>query len=104
MELLVVPDCPHAEAARELLDQALSAAGLAGTPLRVQVIRSEGEAQARGFLGSPAFLVNGVDPFARPGQTPAMACRVYPGTAGLSGLPDVELLTAALAAAREQGG
>ena len=41
VELLVMPDCPNAQAAQELLRSSLRAAGLAGTPIRVRVIASQ---------------------------------------------------------------
>ena len=99
VELLVVPDCPNAQAARELLRSSLRAAGLAGTPIRVRVIASQRAAEQRGFIGSPTILINGLDPFAEPGRPPALACRVYPGPAGPSGLPPAEQLRTAIAAA-----
>jgi len=96
VELLLVPDCPNAQPAEELLTSALRAAGLGSTPIRVSVIESQHAAEHRGFVGSPTILINGCDPFAEPGRPPALACRVYPGPAGL---PPAEQLRAVLAAA-----
>ena len=83
VELLLVPDCPHASAAQALLRSVLDAAGLVSTPIRISVIDSEQEAADRGFLGSPTIRINGIDPFAEPGRPTGMACRLYPGTGGL---------------------
>lgn len=94
--LLLVPECPNAQPAEELLTSALRAAGLGSTPIRVSVIESQHAAEHRGFVGSPTILINGCDPFAEPGRPPALACRVYPGPAGL---PPAEQLRAVLAAA-----
>jgi hypothetical protein len=99
VELLLVPDCPHAQPAEELLSSALRAAGLGSTPIRVSVIDSQRAAELRGFVGSPTILINGHDPFAEPGRPPALACRVYPGPSDPAGLPPAEQLRAALAAA-----
>ena len=37
----------------------------------------------RGFVRSPTILIDGVDPFGVPGQSPVVACRVYVTPAGL---------------------
>jgi hypothetical protein len=102
VELLLVPDCPHASAAQALLRSALDATGLVTTPIRISVIDSEGEAADRGFLGSPTIRINGIDPFAEPGRPIGMACRIYPGPAGASGLPAAAELRKALQAVRHQ--
>jgi hypothetical protein len=96
IELLVVPDCPNAPAAQALLRTALDAAGMLGTGVRVSVIDSQREAGERGFVGSPTILINGLDPFAEPARPPALACRLYPGLAGPSGLPPADQLQKAL--------
>jgi hypothetical protein len=100
VELLLVPDCPNASAAQQLLRSALDAVGLPSTPIRISLIDSEREAADRGFLGSPTIRINGIDPFAEPGRPVGMACRIYPGPAGVSGLPPAEQLRKAITAAR----
>jgi hypothetical protein len=99
IELLVVPGCPNASAAHELLRSTVRRAGLLGTPIRVSVIGSQPAAEQRGFVGSPTILINGVDPFAQPGMSPGLSCRIYPCAAGTLGHPPAERLRAALAAA-----
>ena len=42
----------------------------------------EREAAEAGMRGSPTLLINGVDPFAAPGQAPGLACRLYRDAAG----------------------
>jgi hypothetical protein len=69
---------------------------MAGLALKVTLVDTDREAQRRGFVGSPAFLLNGVDPFAVPGAQTGITCRVYPTTAGPSGVPDVAELRDAL--------
>jgi hypothetical protein len=76
VELLLVPGCPHAQPAEELLGSALRAAGLGSTPILVSVIDSQRAAELRGFVGSPTIHINGHDPFAKPGRaTTRSACR-----------------------------
>lgn len=93
VELLLVPDCPNGQPARDLLTSALRAVGLEGIPIRVSLIGSQRAAEARGFVGSPTILINGRDPFGEPDRSPALACRVYPGSGVL---PSVEQLEVAL--------
>jgi len=87
VELLVIPHCPGADEATRLLRTALDDIGLAGTPFIVAVIDTDETAQARGFAGSPAFLVNGVDLFAGDDRPGSMACRVYSTPDGPRNVP-----------------
>lgn len=96
IELLVVPDCPNESRALLALQSAFEQVGLGTQPVRVTVITNQDEAQKRGFVGSPTILIDGVDPFAVPGTSPAVACRVYVTPAGLSGVPPLDGLVAAL--------
>lgn len=95
VELLVVPDCPN-----ELPAHALAVAALAELDLAVSVITTviadDAAAQARGFTGSPTFLIDGRDPFAEPDASVGVACRVYRTPSGLAGVPTLEELTSAL--------
>ena len=96
--LLTVPACPNAAVFEERL-----AAALAGHPpvvVRRREVAGEREAAEAGMHGSPTLLIDGVDPFAPPGQAPSMSCRLYRDAAGhLAGAPPVEALRQALAAA-----
>lgn len=96
--LLTVPACPNAEAFEERL-----AAALAGHPrvvVRRREVADEREAAEAGMHGSPTLLIDGVDPFAQPGQAPSVSCRLYRDADGhLAGVPPVEALRQALAAA-----
>lgn len=96
IELLVVPDCPNEDAALTVLQKAAESAGLKRVPVTVTVIDSSDEAQRRRFLGSPTFLIDGIDPFAMPGAQTGLTCRVYATADGPSGVPDVETLREAL--------
>jgi glutaredoxin len=96
IEVLVVPGCPHAAAAALLVRQALDELDLAATAVEVIEIGTLAEASRRNFVGSPTVLINGVDPFARPGQPSALACRFYSTGPEVSPLPDPDSLRDAL--------
>ncbi len=96
VELLVVRECPNEAAAGAALQEAARQAGMTELAVKVTVVDNDREAQRRGFVGSPTFLLNGVDPFAVPGAQPGITCRVYPTAAGPSGVPDVAQLRDAL--------
>ena len=102
LTLLSVPDCPNAATFEERL-----AAALAGRPdvvVRRCEIVSEREAAEAGMHGSPTLLIDGVDPFAAPGQAPGLACRLYRDAAGhAAGAPQVEALRRALEHASSRG-
>jgi hypothetical protein len=80
LTLLMVAGCPHAALFEERLGVALAAHP--GTALRRRVVASEREAVAAGMHGSPTLLVDGVDPFARPGEAASLSCRLYPAGSG----------------------
>jgi len=98
-----VQDCPNGSGALSVLRLACERVGLAAQPVRTTVIDSPAQARKRGFVGSPTILIDGVDPFAVPGQRSAVACRVYATAAGLSGVPPLGPVITALAAARDRG-
>jgi Alkylmercury lyase len=107
LTLLAVPDCPNAPVLGDRLAAVLD--GRAGVSVSHQVISDEGEAARRGMHGSPTLLIDGVDPFAEPGQPPSMSCRLYRDENGqLSGEPSAgqlrQAVEQALAAAAGPGG
>ncbi len=89
IELLVVPECPHEAAAADLLATALADVGLGSVGYTVTVIDSQDDAERRHFIGSPTICVDGVDLFAEPARPAAVACRMYPGGAGVPSLSDL---------------
>ena len=103
VELLVVPDCPNAQAASGLLTEALHAAGLDEVTIRMSVIDSQEAADERQFVGSPTILINGLDPFAERDRPPGLTCRIYLGPAGPSGLPEGDRVRKALIEAANEG-
>ena len=102
VELLVRPDCPNEAGALSALRLPFERMGPTVQSVRTTVIASQEQAQERGFVGSPTILIDGVDPFGVPGQSPAVACRVYVTPAGLSGVPPLGDVVAALTAARHR--
>ena len=90
------PGCPHVAVLNERLATALSRVG--GTPLHVTLeeITDPDDAVRRGFHGSPALLVDGVDAFAGPDAPTGFACRTYRTETGIEGAPSVEQLVVAL--------
>ncbi|GAB2939438.1 hypothetical protein GCM10027047_39430 [Rhodococcus aerolatus] len=100
IEVLVVENCPGEAPTRDLVRRVCAAAGAPNTPVVTTVIRTLEQARRRGFVGSPTVLVDGVDPHHDDTLDPALACRVYRGPAGSSGLPDEAVLRAAVRHAR----
>lgn len=99
LTVLAVPGCPHAPVLRDRLAAVLD--GRAGVWVSQQVISGEGEAARWGMHGSPTLLIDGVDPFAEPGQPPSMSCRRYRDENGqLSGVPSAGQLRQAIGQAR----
>ncbi len=88
LTVLAVPGCPNAPVLHDRLEAVL--VGRAGVSVSHQVISDDDEAARWGMYGSPTFLIDGVDPFAEPGQAPSMSCRLYRDESGkLSGAPSV---------------
>jgi hypothetical protein len=95
--VLYFAECPNWQTA---LERVSAAAGRTGVQIRVSTreVTSTENAELLGFTGSPTILVDGADPFARPGAVPALACRMYPNSAGLDGSPSVDQLADVLTA------
>ena len=71
IELVVVRDCRHEEAAGALLRRALDDIGLGSLSFEVIVVESPSMADEMHFLGSPTFMVEGRDLFDEPaGERP----------------------------------
>ncbi len=98
VELLWWQGCPSWERATELVGEQMELAGLDPASLEVREIRTEEEAAAEGFPGSPTIRVDGRD-IQDPGDQPVgLTCRVYRlGDGRISALPDPDVVAAALA-------
>jgi Alkylmercury lyase len=95
LTILAVPGCPNAPVLGDRLAAVLD--GRAGVSVSRQVISDEGEAARCGMHGSPTLLIDGVDPFAEPGQPPSLSCRLYRDENGqVSGAPSPGLLRQAI--------
>jgi signal transduction histidine kinase len=75
LEILQVPDCPNAE----VLAARLAELADAWPDLTVtrEIVTTDHDARRLGMTGSPTLLADGTDPFARPGQSPSISCRLY---------------------------
>jgi hypothetical protein len=50
--------------------------------IRRREVADEREAAEAGMHGSPTLLIDGVDPFAQPGQAASVSCRFYRDATG----------------------
>ena len=102
LTLMTVPACPNAAAFEQRLAAAL--AGHLDVVVHRREIADEREAAQAGMHGSPTLLIDGVDPFAAPGQLPSLSCRLYRDATGRAeGAPSVEALRRALEHASARG-
>jgi hypothetical protein len=75
LEILQVPDCPNAAVlAARLYELAEAWPDLIITR---ELVTTDHDAGRLGMTGSPTLLADGTDPFTRPGQKAAIACRLY---------------------------
>jgi predicted Zn-dependent protease len=78
IELLWWAGCPSTDRAQDELERAIHDVGLSGVDVRRTEIGTDDEARARGFVGSPTILIDGVDVASpAPAEPAALACRVY---------------------------
>jgi hypothetical protein len=75
LEILQVPDCPNAAVlAARLAELAGTCPGLTVTH---KIVTTAYDARRLGMTGSPTLLADGTDPFASPGHSPSISCRLY---------------------------
>jgi hypothetical protein len=98
IELLYWEGCPSHPQALEELRAALADLGSADVGVTLVEVDSEEAAEARGFVGSPTLLLDGIDLFPPPDDEPAsLSCRVYRRRDGrYSPVPDPDDLREAL--------
>jgi hypothetical protein len=96
VELLHWRGCPSTDEARELLDRVLAEQGV-DTEVIVHEVRTDDEAAALAFPGSPTIRVDGadVDP-AGATQHARLTCRIYHVDGRASPVPSREQLETAL--------
>ena len=92
VEVLYFESCPNVEATRRAVES------VAGVNVRMVLVETPDDAERLGFLGSPSVRVDGrdIEPGADDRTDYALACRVYRTSEGMSGLPDMSWLRAAL--------
>jgi hypothetical protein len=96
VEVRFVEGCPSVPVIRQRLRHALDAIGCAEVDIRFRQVRTDAEAHALGFTGSPTILVDGNDLFGQPDAVVGLSCRLYRCAHGTTGSPRIEQLTAAL--------
>jgi hypothetical protein len=96
VEVRFVEGCPGLPVIRQRLRHALDAVGRGGVDVRFRRVRTEAEAEALGFTGSPTILFDGIDLFRQPGAVVGLSCRLYRSAQGAAGSPSIEQLTGAL--------
>jgi glutaredoxin len=102
LELLWWDGCPSTDRALTELQVAAAELGLENSEIDLREIRTEEEAAAAGFIGSPTILVDGIDVVADGalGEATGLTCRVYRRRDGrISPTPDPADLRAALTGA-----
>ncbi len=97
---MIVEDCPHAEAAAELVSMVALELD-AAVDVRRTVVETLDAASRLRFLGSPTVRVNGVDvePGAAERSDFALSCRLYRTQSGPARVPAAEWIGTAIAAA-----
>jgi hypothetical protein len=98
VELLFWAGCPSHPRALADLRAVLAEGGRDPGAVVVREVRTQQQAAAEGFVGSPTIRVDGTDVVAPPdGEPPALTCRVYRRRDGhVSPVPDPEDLRDAL--------
>jgi hypothetical protein len=98
IELLWWEGCPSTDRALSELRDALAELDLAGAHVQTTEIRTDDDAGAAGFFGSPTILIDGADLVpAGPDDAIGLSCRVYHRRDGkISPTPDPDDLRAAL--------
>jgi hypothetical protein len=91
--------CPSTLIVHDWVADVCTEAGIRVPSLELDYIETDEDAVARGFIGSPTFVREGVDLFPEPDAEPGLTCRLYRRRDGRpSPLPDpadfVEALTA----------
>ena len=99
LELLYWEGCPSHPAALAELRAALAELGRPDAEVTLTEVTTEAQAAARGFVGSPTLLIDGVDVVPPPaGEPTGLTCRLYRRRDGRhSPTPDPDELRDALA-------
>jgi len=95
VELLYFDGCPSWQGGLENLKAALREEDIRAD-IQLINVTDDTDAEAKRFLGSPSFRVNGAELWPESRGQYALGCRVYPTPQGLKGVPTVEMLKAKL--------
>jgi len=98
IEVLYVPGCPNYRPAMEQLRAVLESQSLQAQ-IRSVPVRTEAQAKALLFPGSPTVRINGEDVEPTRMAVPSLSCRLY---ANRSGIPSEELLRIAISNAKRR--
>ena len=104
IEVLYFAGCPNHLPAMEIVREALNALGLQDEVHQIE-IRTQVQADAMAFVGSPSIRVNGADiePWARTAKTFGLSCRTYWHGSQRGGVPSRELLRQAIKESIREG-
>ena len=97
VEVLYFEGCPNHAPTVERVRDALQSENETADVREIEV-RTQGEAESVGFLGSPSVRINGLDiePEARSLKSYGLSCRTYLDGATRSGVPSSELIRLAV--------
>lgn len=96
VQLLYFDGCPNWTVVDERLRTALTRLGREYEPIEHVLVETPEDAERLGLIGSPTVFVGGRDPFAKGGESFALACRLYSTPEGSAGSPTVDQLVEAL--------
>lgn len=104
IELLYFEGCPNYAPALEMLREALDSFGREDEIHEIAV-RTEAEAEAIRFVGSPSIRINGSDleRWAREAKSFALSCRTYLDGSHYGGVPSREQLRRAITEGIREG-
>jgi hypothetical protein len=97
IELLYFEGCPNHAPAMETLRQTLNSLGREDQ-IHLVRIRTQAEAEAIRFVGSPSIRINGsdIESWARTAKGFGLSCRTYVNGSLPGGIPSAELLRRAI--------
>ena len=104
IEVLYFEGCPNHLTAIEMVREILKSLGRQDKIHQVEV-RTQADAEAIAFVGSPSIRVNGADiePWARTAKAFGLSCRTYLDGSQRSGVPSRELLRRAISEGMTDG-
>ena len=104
IELLYFVDCPNHVPAMGILREVLDSLGRQDKIHEVEV-RSQAEAEAIRFVGSPSIRINGsdIEPWARSATSFGLSCRTYVNGSQQGGVPPREMIYRAVLGVIREG-